>query len=408
MIVYRQTDAAAACGVIGACSGRTPAGDSDARQALEGGTAGTVSLAVGIPVISTVAVYMDELPVADTDSLDAGTLTARLNVVTAQASLTWEELWVCRINSACTSQETLGSLTAQGLDISVGGVFTRNVTLSAASAHNAGDKVYIVHVVANANIHTARSLEILPNQAIDTPFTAVVGATADAADGFDLGDTGAGLAGALASVADGTITTDSAAALGTAASAVTDGLVLADTAGAALSQQTSVADGAVAGDAADALGAASASAPDGYALGDSATAAITGAQTADVADGIDLGAQAAALAAGLVSAPDGFQFGDAATATSTSSQDGAATDGMVFADLLAAVAAATPDMSAGFHFGDSAAASIRRGALASDGVRFGALAAFPASTGVGHLRGHIRILPAMTGTVATPAVRAGV
>lgn len=221
-VIYVQTDSLAACGVIGACSGRTPAGDADAIEATDGGTAGTTELAVNINPLATEACFMAEIPVQDTDSLDAGTLTMRINITTAQASLTWEEVYVCRIDSGCTSQETLGSVTGMGVDVAAGGVFSQNVTLSAASAHNAGDKVYIIVVVANAHEHTTRSLAITPDQNIDTPF--VAGSTTESITGTSAGtsaDTAAVQAGASVSGTSAGTSSDTAPVVATASIAGT-------------------------------------------------------------------------------------------------------------------------------------------------------------------------------------------
>lgn len=191
-LIYTQTDTVAPLGVIQACAPVAPAGDADAVEAVDGGTAGTTALAVGIPANSTVTAFATELRIADSDSLDSGTLTHRLNVSTAQGDLTLEEIYVCRVASGGTSQETLGSVTGLGTDISVGGVFSTNVTLSAASAHNAGDRVYIVVVVANAHLHSSRTLEVLPNQNIDTPFVADVSASGGSTASVDVVAVGAG------------------------------------------------------------------------------------------------------------------------------------------------------------------------------------------------------------------------
>lgn len=199
-LIFRQTDNVAPLGMIQACAPAAPAGGADAREAVVGGTAGVTAVAVGVPNASTVTAYADELRISDTDSLDAGTLTHRLNVSTAQGNLTLEEIYVCRVDSGGTSQETLGSVTGLATDISAGGVFPTNITLSAASAHNAGDRAYIVIVVANSHDHTSRTLEVLPDQNIDTPFVAGSSPqtlTGVAATGSASATTGAFSAGAV-------------------------------------------------------------------------------------------------------------------------------------------------------------------------------------------------------------------
>lgn len=168
---YQQTDTAAPCGVIQACSAVAPAADADAREASVGGTAGATELACAVAAASSELCYADEIAIADDTSLDAGDATLRLNITTAQNDLTWEEVYVCRLNSSCTSQETLGSVTGLANDVSAGGVFTQTVSLSAASAHNEGDKVYVTYVFANAHAKTGRTVSITPDQLVTMPFT---------------------------------------------------------------------------------------------------------------------------------------------------------------------------------------------------------------------------------------------
>lgn len=173
-IDFVQTDTLAPCGVIQACLPVAPAGDADAVQASKGGTPGTTELACAVAAASSESCLMFELAIADDDSLDAGTLSLPINVTTAQMDVTWEEIYVCRLNSSCTSQETLGSVTGLARDVSGGGVFTETVSLSAASAHDAGDVVYIVLVFANAHTMTSRNVAVTPDQTISTPFTSAV------------------------------------------------------------------------------------------------------------------------------------------------------------------------------------------------------------------------------------------
>lgn len=176
-IDYPQTQTAAPCGVIQACAPVAPAADADAVEAAVGGTAGGTELACGVAPGASELCFAAQLAIADDTSLDAGDLTTRLNITTAQGDLTLEEIYVCRLSAACASQETLGSVTGLGLDISAGGVFSQVVTLAAASAHDPGDSVYVAHVFANAHNHTTRSVAITPDQLISTPWSAAAGSS---------------------------------------------------------------------------------------------------------------------------------------------------------------------------------------------------------------------------------------
>lgn len=253
---FTQTDTAAPLGVIQACSPVAPAGDADANEAVVGGTAGVTAVSCGVPNASQEMCYADELRIADSDTLAAGTLTHRLNVSTAQGDLTLEDIYVCRVNSSGVSQETLGSETGLATDISAGGVFTTNITLSAASAHNAGDRVYITVAVANAHSHTSRTLEILPNQNIDTPFESAFETVQETvSESLSAADSPATSLIARPSLSEALALTDSPADVASVIEALSDGLALTESPTGIATLREALSDGLVASDSLPYVGA---------------------------------------------------------------------------------------------------------------------------------------------------------
>lgn len=87
-------------------------------------------------------------------------------------NLTITEIHICRVDSSCVNQATLGSAT--GLSISLGstGVKSQNVTQGSSASPSVGDLVLIVFVGSNGAM-SDQNINISPDQNIDSPFTAV-------------------------------------------------------------------------------------------------------------------------------------------------------------------------------------------------------------------------------------------
>lgn len=156
---------------LNGCSGAT-GGSTANRQATVGGTAGTVAVPDSITGNATgeVGPVMD-LTVPASTTGDSGTWTTRLNVTTANMNLTIVSIFVCRANSTCTNQETIGSATGLSISLGTTGVKSQNVTGSAVTLA-AGDRVTVIYVLANGSMNAA-AFEWTPNQDIDSPFTVV-------------------------------------------------------------------------------------------------------------------------------------------------------------------------------------------------------------------------------------------
>ncbi len=104
----------------------------------------------------------------------AGTYAVRMNLTTGSLFMgcTISAVYVCRFNSACSSQETVGSSTGLSVSVDSGneGVKTINVTGSAVAALLT-DKVYIVVLFTKTgSLNGAPGFT--PDQNIDTPILA--------------------------------------------------------------------------------------------------------------------------------------------------------------------------------------------------------------------------------------------
>ena len=156
------------------CSGAATSDGGASRVASVGGTAGTeTTLATSALASSTDnanGLYTLDIPAGT--SGDSGTWTIRLNITTANMNLTVTKIYVCRVNSSCTNQETIGSATGLSISLGTTGVKTQTVSGSAVTLA-AGDKVVIVFVLSNG----AMSDQIARwgnDQNIDSPFSVVV------------------------------------------------------------------------------------------------------------------------------------------------------------------------------------------------------------------------------------------
>lgn len=168
-IILVQTDTVAPCGTILACTSPADglANVPQARLAEQGGSAGSGELSVSINKADIQAGVMFESPAVGQTTWQAGTYTVRLNVTTAVANLSLIEIHVCRVNSSCVSQETVGS--SVGLGISMGTTGVKNVdVIGSEQSASATDRIYIVFIFQAIN-HTSPTFGFTPDQNIDTP-----------------------------------------------------------------------------------------------------------------------------------------------------------------------------------------------------------------------------------------------
>lgn len=172
---YAQTGTAADCGTIVACSGATLGDVAVSRKATVGGSSGAEFTFGGAAFDNALsrALVMFEIVPESGDTWDAGDYVVRLNVTTVGGvtASTWTETHICRVNSSCVSQESIGSLTGQSTALTVG---LKTMTVAgAAQTPSAGDKIYIVCVFLSNRNNSSGG--ITPDQNIDTPVTAGAG-----------------------------------------------------------------------------------------------------------------------------------------------------------------------------------------------------------------------------------------
>ena len=169
-----QTDTAVTSALAAMCSGLVlGTGTNQAKKATEAATAGITAIQVSLPSSSTRVIAVGfELAVGTGEFWGPGTWTVLLNVTTAQSgtSITWTDVFICRVNSSGVSQATIASKTALAIALSTTGVKTATVTGGLAQVPNAGDKVYAVLAFTNSSSSQARTFSFTPNQTISGPF----------------------------------------------------------------------------------------------------------------------------------------------------------------------------------------------------------------------------------------------
>lgn len=166
--VFSQTDVVAACGGIAACSGATVTGTPRFKDCEPDGTSGGAET-FSIPSQTTRAALMYQIQGINSTSWEAGNWVIRFNLTTANADVTWEEAYICRLNNACVSQATVGSDVAVNQLMDTTGV--KSVTISGAAQAGAAidDDAYIVLVFSSAATHGNSSIGVTHDRDVDTP-----------------------------------------------------------------------------------------------------------------------------------------------------------------------------------------------------------------------------------------------
>lgn len=171
---FQQTDTVAnGSAIADLCSGNTSSSDTESNQAAVGGSAGSTER-THTPDNSAAdlnGVWM-ELGGSDggINEYDgaAGNWTTRLNITTGNHQLTLDEIHICRVNSSYVNQETLGSLTGIGANLSGTGVQSHTVNQASSTTITAGDKIIIIYAFDNAQ-SMANSFGYTPDQITVAP-----------------------------------------------------------------------------------------------------------------------------------------------------------------------------------------------------------------------------------------------
>lgn len=171
-ITFTQTDTVAVCGALVYCSPNSLNGTRSLRQAIVGGTPGVTAITRSIDggASNLIAVFFECIVGTDV-AWNAGTWTINLNVTTANASITWDRLNICRLSSGCVNQASIAFATGLGISLSTTGTKTATAPGS-AQAPSAGDKVMVLLAFDNSSGSTV-SFGYTPNLTIDSPFDTI-------------------------------------------------------------------------------------------------------------------------------------------------------------------------------------------------------------------------------------------
>lgn len=151
---FQQTDTTALCGAIAGCSGQLVAPSAVAKNARDGGVAGTATHTITIQPGGQEVGSCWEIDPEAAWTLAAGTWTIPINITAGSVNLNIQQAYVCLLSAACANLGTIGSALALGINLLTTGVKTINVT-GTAPANAPRDKYYIILVVENIS-------EVLP------------------------------------------------------------------------------------------------------------------------------------------------------------------------------------------------------------------------------------------------------
>ncbi len=171
IISLQQTDTTAPCGFAAYCSTQGNSGGSTtATDCRVGGTPGTTDAQPDMVNLETrlhlVVFSTPDLGVTD---WAAGDYIVRLNIAAASSEVTWQDTYVCRVNSSCVSQETLGSLTSQAQSLAAAIEVTMTISASSTTAA-ATDRLAFVLAFSNTGEHGGNDgFDYTPDSIITTP-----------------------------------------------------------------------------------------------------------------------------------------------------------------------------------------------------------------------------------------------
>lgn len=165
---YIENDTVQVCALNNYCSGLT--GTIEAGRQAEGGVSAGSSeqtFTVGAGVSDAPEFSFEVILAADTTS-DADTATIPINFTTGAMNATLESVHICRVNSSCVNQETIGSSSGLGLPTNAG-IQSPTVSCSAVT-FAAGDKVLIILGFSESGGHSGQTVGITPDQTMTLPF----------------------------------------------------------------------------------------------------------------------------------------------------------------------------------------------------------------------------------------------
>lgn len=170
-INLQQTNAQSHCDSMAACSGLAAGPTIADREIQRNGLAATspTSLQCSATTLQRIIHLQSATDFPNSPSWESGNYVVRINLTTGNGRTTWEDSYICRVNSACSSQATVGSLTGQAISLSTTGVKTMTIS-GAAQTANQTDTLYLVLGFKN-NVGGTFSFAVQFDQQIDTPLT---------------------------------------------------------------------------------------------------------------------------------------------------------------------------------------------------------------------------------------------
>lgn len=181
-IIFVQTDDAPSCGAAVYCSGlgASPGWTAIEQSAVSGGSAGSTEDLTGNQSNPDATIYREvyydlDIPSGlDGGTGDAGNWTVRVNHSTGVSDVDLDEVHICRVDSGCGIQETLGSSTGIAFATD-GGVFSGVVNQASSTSITAGDRVVIVVAYQSNGAHGNAAFGVTPSVNIDCPWTVPAG-----------------------------------------------------------------------------------------------------------------------------------------------------------------------------------------------------------------------------------------
>lgn len=171
-VSIQQVDTAPEFAAGAYCSGLSAGANAGVvNRATQGGSAGVTEDSVTVNNGETNVRYLYyECDIPSGYDGAAGTWVVRINQSSGTvASGGYASVYVCRVNSSGTNQETLGSNTSTGADFSATGVKTINVSQASGSTFSAGDKVMVVVGLTGPTTMVPFIFGITPDQIITAP-----------------------------------------------------------------------------------------------------------------------------------------------------------------------------------------------------------------------------------------------
>ena len=171
---YVQTDTAQVCALTDYCSG-TGGTIEQGRQAAIGGSVGSVAASFTVAAGAGDDNEFSFEVILPADALSsAENATIPINFTTGAMTAVLDAVFICRVNSSCVNQETIGSETGIAFATN-GGSTTRTISCSAVT-FAAGDKVIITLAFDETGGHSSQGVDVTPDQTMALPFNAPAGA----------------------------------------------------------------------------------------------------------------------------------------------------------------------------------------------------------------------------------------